>query len=241
MSALIPEVAIVRDLQQSRYPQWIFAQIDRLSDLVHHPHLNCSPWIRLAAHIHVRKITLIDLSQNLTRFAILLDDTDPQWLCLGYNLAQRPAKDFRPDRAANLDRFRNIHNGARRNFLGEPETALRNGQWKRSMPVLVHHSSFLQGARRPACPSAARHIRHRLLSVSCRYLKPMQNRSPVSSEFNDTRVLNARSGCSVSTGIHRKGAVCRAEKRDPGKTELDSPARTTAALDASCEFSGKHG
>src|SRR5258707_10927404 len=52
-------------------------------------------------------------------------------------------KDFRLNRAADLDRFGDIHNRGRRNFLAKPKTALRSGQWKRIMLVFIHHAFFL--------------------------------------------------------------------------------------------------
>jgi hypothetical protein len=55
---------------------------------------------------------------------------------------------FRFNRAADFNRFGDIHNSARRNFLAEPQTALRSGQLKRIMPVVIHYAFFLSRSRR---------------------------------------------------------------------------------------------
>src|SRR5882757_7160311 len=126
MGALIPEVTIVRGLQQGRYPQWVFAQIHWLCHLMHHPRLDRSPWIRFTTHINVREIARVHRPQNLPRLAILLDDTHPQLFGLGHHLVKRPPEDLRLDGAAYLDRLGNVQNGARRYLLSHPETALCN-------------------------------------------------------------------------------------------------------------------
>jgi hypothetical protein len=96
---------------------------------------------------------LIDGPEDLLRLAILLDNAHTQLVRLGYNLAKRLLKYRGLYRAADLDRFGDTHNCAWRNFLAEPQTALCSGQWKHTIPALIHHTFSPLEFRRAGSPS----------------------------------------------------------------------------------------